>query len=110
MAISEEKLLEWSVQESTDLSSNAYNFIKAHLLELPFVVQHHNYFQAFLQGLYANATNIKRDSDVDIVLQYSEIFRYDDSSLSEISKRERSGYYSKASLTFKAYKDTIYKQ
>ena len=35
MAISEEKLLEWSVQESTDLSSNAYNFIKSHLFELP---------------------------------------------------------------------------
>lgn len=110
MAISEEKLLEWSVQESTDLSSNAYNFIKSHLFKLPFVIQHHNYFQAFLQGSYANATNIKRDSDVDIVLQYSEVFRYDDSSLSEISKREMSGYYSKASLTFKAYKDTIYKQ
>lgn len=78
MAISEEKLLEWSVQESTDLSSNAYNFIKSHLFELPFVIQHHNYFQAFLQGSYANATNIKRDSDVDIVLQYSEVFRYDD--------------------------------
>lgn len=45
MAISEEKLLEWSVQESTDLSSNAYNFIKSHLFELPFVIQHHNYFQ-----------------------------------------------------------------
>lgn len=38
MAISEEKLLEWSVQESTDLSSNAYNFIKSHLFELPFVI------------------------------------------------------------------------
>lgn len=100
MAISEEKLLEWSVQESTDLSSNAYNFIKSHLFELPFVIQHHNYFQAFLQGSYANATNIKRDSDVDIVLQYSEIFRYDDSNLSEISKREMSGYYGKASLRF----------
>ena len=42
MAISEEKLLEWSVQESTDIISNAYNVIKSHLFKLPFVIQHHN--------------------------------------------------------------------
>ena len=31
MYLTEEKLLQWSAQESTDLSSNAYHFIKEHI-------------------------------------------------------------------------------
>ncbi len=110
MYITEEKLLQWSTQGSTDLSSTAYHFIKEHLFELPFVKAHQNDFDVYLQGSYANATNIKRDSDVDIVLQYNGVFCYDDSELSEYSKRQRNEYYSKASLTFKEYKDTVYTQ
>lgn len=110
MYLTEEKLLQWSTQESTDLSSNAYHFIKEHLFELPFVVAHHNDFEAFLQGSYANATNIKRDSDVDIVLLYNGIFRYDDKALSDDSKRARNSYYSRAAMSFKQCKDTIYVQ
>lgn len=32
MYLTEEKLLQWSMQESTDLSSNAYHFIKDHTI------------------------------------------------------------------------------
>lgn len=110
MYITEEKLLQWAIQESTDLSSNAYHLVKDALFKLPFVIDHHNDFEAYLQGSYANATNIKRDSDVDIVLQYKGIFRYDDSALSDNTKRERNSYYTKADLTFDQYKNTIYRQ
>lgn len=110
MYITEEKLLQWSAQESTDLSSNAYHFIKEHIFETPFVKAHQNDFDVYLQGSYANATNIKRDSDVDIVLQYNGVFRYDDSELSDFTKRQRNEYYSRATLTFKEYKDIIYAQ
>ncbi len=108
MFITEEKLLQWSIQESTDLSSNAYHFVKETLFRLPIVVAHHNDFEAYLQGSYANATNIKRDSDVDIVFQYNGVFRYDDSALTDYAKIERNKYYEKANLSFKQYKNTIY--
>ena len=110
MALTEEKLLKWSVQESTSISSEAYHFIKSHLFKLPFVIEHHNNFEAFLQGSYANATNIKNDSDVDIVLKYDNIYQCDNTSLSEREKKEFNEYFNDAQLTFKEYKDTIFTQ
>ena len=110
MALTEEKLLKWSVQESTSISSEAYHFIKSHLFNLPFVIEHHNNFEAFLQGSYANATNIKNDSDVDIVLKYDNIFQCDNTSLSEREKKEFNEYFNDAQLTFEEYKNTIFTQ
>ena len=48
-------------------------FIKEHIFETAFVKSHQNDFDVYLQGSYANSTNIKRDSDVDIVLQYNGV-------------------------------------
>ena len=110
MYLTEEKLMRWSVQESTALSSDAYHFVNEALFKLPFVTAHHNDFESYLQGSYANATNIKHDSDVDIVLQYNGVFRYDDSTLSNSAKIERNNYYTKASLTFEHFKYTIYQE
>lgn len=41
----------------------------------------------YLQGSYANSTNIKEDSDVDIVVECNSIFLSDTSALSETNKK-----------------------
>jgi len=110
MYLTEEKLLQWSLQGSTDLSSNAYHFIKDNIFRTDFVKTHSDDIEVYLQGSYVNSKNIKNDSDVDIIVQYNGVFMYDDSALSDVKKRERNNFYSKATLTFNDYKDLIYTQ
>jgi hypothetical protein len=40
----------------------------------------------FLQGSYKNSTNVRQDSDVDIVVCYNQAYFFDDSALSEHDK------------------------
>lgn len=110
MSITEEKLLQWSTQESTDLCSQTYQFIKKHICELPFFKENQNDISLYLQGSYANNTNIRRDCDVDIVMQYNGVFGYDDSLLSTQEKESRKNHFESARFTFKEYKDIVYRQ
>ena len=102
MLITEERLWQWSAQESTDLSSNAYNLIKDKLKETNFVSTHN--IEIYLQGSYANSTNIRRDSDVDIVLQLNNVFNYDDSRLSEYQKQKLNEAFAPGAIEFADYK------
>ncbi len=63
----------------------------------------------YLQGSFANDTDIKEDSDIDIVLELQGIFRYDDSSLDIDSKKRRNEYYSRPSYDFSEFKNDVYK-
>ena len=55
-------------------------------------------FVVYLQGSYKNYTNIRADSDVDVVLQLNSVFKGDTSSLSESEK----------TLYEQAYHDSTY--
>jgi len=110
MWITEEKLLQWSTQESTDLSSNAYHFIRDEIEETKFYKDNSSSTEIYLQGSYANATNIRRDADVDIVLQYNQTFYYDDEKLSDYQRKKRQEFFSPATLSFVDYKEKIYNQ
>ena len=93
MRITDEVLLKWSAIGSTDLSKYGYDFVKNRLENLDFIKANSQDFEIYLQGSYANHTNIRRESDVDIVLQYNGIFRYDDSRLDEITKQKRNNAF-----------------
>lgn len=59
-------------------------------------------YEIFLQGSYANNTNVKQNSDVDICVMYKNVFRY----------RMPSGYsldgkYSDSTLSYKELRDNI---
>jgi len=59
-------------------------------------------YEIFLQGSYANNTNVKQNSDVDICVMYKNVFRY----------RMPSGYsldgkYSDSTLSYKELRDSI---
>ena len=81
MAISKDQLQNWSHLGATKQSSETYQTIKAALKDnqAPYSGRH---FEVFLQGSYGNDTNIRAESDVDIVICLTEVFNIDDSSLS----------------------------
>ena len=110
MRITDEVLLKWSAIGSTDLSKYGYDFVKNRLENLDFIKANSQDFEIYLQGSYANHTNIRRESDVDIVLQYNGIFRYDDSRLDEITKQKRNNAFERANMTFEQFKTRIYRE
>jgi len=61
----------------------------------------------FLQGSYKNSTNVKQDSDVDIVICYQDAFFPEISSLSPQDKALHKTYYSDSEYTFTQFKDEV---
>ena len=80
----EEILKEWwrAPSRENDLSSKTYNLIKTDL-ETHFW----NSVDVFLQGSYANSTNIQKDSDIDIVVCYKNTYYYNIDNLSEFQQK-----------------------
>jgi hypothetical protein len=76
MPISEKQLEVWSHIGSINQSSLTYNNVKDYLIAaLPsFVIQN---YTIFLQGSYANDTNIYAESDVDVVVQRNDHFYHE---------------------------------
>lgn len=63
----------------------------------------------FLQGSYKNSTNVKQDSDVDIVICYKNAFFPEISSLSPQDKALHKTYYSNSAYTFAQFKNEVEK-
>lgn len=65
-------------------------------------------YEVYLQGSYANSTNVRFDSDVDIVVQLNSVFTYDKSQLSDVEKALHDLAYSNSQYGFRQYKTDIY--
>lgn len=78
MSKTNEQIFEWSKAPSreNDLSAKTYQIIKKKL-ELKFWSD----VDIFLQWSYSNSTNIKKDSDIDIVVCYKKSYFFDISNL-----------------------------
>jgi len=81
MAIPESQLKTWANQGAIATAKSTHEAIRAALEEVkwPEGVK----FDAYLQGSYRNGTNIRGDSDVDVVVQLNSAFHYDISQLSQ---------------------------
>lgn len=62
----------------------------------------------YLQGSYANSTNIRFDSDVDIVAQLDDVFWSDKTQLSEFERQQYDLTYPKSEYNFLAFKNDVY--
>ncbi len=87
MPIPDSQLLRWSNQGATQQSQNTYASIK-NALRGSFYMSGKP-FEIYLQGSYANATNIRADSDVDIV---AELNSPEWNNLSAFPEYQRSSY------------------
>jgi hypothetical protein len=76
MAIPESQLNTWANQGSITQSATTYGMIK-NALEEPSAKYDIRNFKVFLQGSYANDTNIYAESDVDVVIRYDGAFFHD---------------------------------
>ena len=84
MGISETQLDTWSNQGATTSSASTYTSIKAALEEHTWPTGME--YDVYLQGSYPNATNIRGNSDVDVVVELTSSFYSD---LTEEEKRAR---------------------
>jgi hypothetical protein len=74
--IPEAQLATWSNQGGTANSMTAHKSIRFALEALDCPIYGRD-FEIFLQGSYKNSTNIRADSDVDVVVQSNEVFYTD---------------------------------
>lgn len=76
MAIPESQLETWSKQGSVTQSRDTYATVK-NALENSGSPYYLKSFESFLQGSYANDTNVYRDSDVDVVMRLDSVWYHD---------------------------------
>jgi hypothetical protein len=81
VGILETQLETWSAQGKTGQFTDTHRSIRDNLRDssAPYLVSN---CEVFLQGSYANDTNVYADSDVDIVLKHNGAFYYDLSNMS----------------------------
>src|SRR6516162_6689395 len=83
MYIPEDRLVTWSNQGGTTNSIAAHTSVR-NALEANDSGLNRPDFEIFLQGSYKNSTNIRADSDVDLVVQYNKYFNRDLTKLSPV--------------------------
>ena len=94
MPIPESQLSRWSDHGSQDSSKRTHEAIRRGLsaYQWPSGMS----YDFYLQGSYANDTNIRGDSDVDVVLELTSSIRYDSSALSKYDQSRIESSFSPA--------------
>lgn len=89
MAVRSSDIRSWTQQGSQDAAKKTYDVVKTALI-LSDALDDYTY-EVFLQGSYANATNTRGDSDVDVVVMLTSTFMPDTSRLTEVEKARHEG-------------------
>lgn len=105
MAIPEVQLQTWSSQGATTSSANTYNSIKT-------CIEGNNWnddvsFDIYLQGSYRNSTNIRGDSDVDVVVEFSSVFYSNKEELNTEQLRDFNEFYSDGKYSLNSFKEAV---
>ena len=106
MGIPESQLETWSRQGATVTAQTTYESIRTALSADTSLIKYENY-DIYLQGSYRNTTNIRGDSDVDVVVQLNSVFN---SNVSALTTDEISAYhstYSDASYSFNEFRRDV---
>ena len=105
MAVPSSQLITWSRQPDAGRSASTYDSVKKALAASDALHQYS--YDVYLQGSYANATNIRADSDVDVVAELTSMFN---SNLGALSVEERSRFstrFSDSSLTLAGFRRDV---
>lgn len=108
MSIPEAQLQTWSNLGATVSSSTTYNSIKT-------CIEGHTWnddisFNIYLQGSYRNSTNIRGDSDVDVVVEFTSIFYSNKDELSWQQLQEFNECYSDGKYSLNSFRDAVIKR
>lgn len=105
MTIPESQLETWCHQWATTSSQNTHQSIRNALsaYNWPIGVRYDDY----LQGSYRNTTNIRANSDIDLVVELESSFNYDDSLLSATERQLRRQEYLDSNYGFPQFKADV---
>jgi hypothetical protein len=103
--IPESQLETWAKQGAVQTSSSTYTSVQT-ALERGTRISSKSW-DKFLQGSYANATNIRGDSDVDVVCRLDSIFHRDISQLSVNDRALYGSAFSDATYSFADFKRDV---
>ena len=84
MSISEEQLARWAKAPSE--TEEGKSRVAVDRITKAIKAEFGSRVRIFLQGSYKNRTNVRLDSDVDMVVCYTNVYYYDTMSLSDESK------------------------
>ena len=105
LAVSEDQLTTWSHQGAVDRSKKTYASVK-YALSLSSSLAARN-IEVFLQGSYGNDTNIRADSDVDVVVMLKDAWWRDISDLSPVEQSIYKEAFSDATYGFKDFREDV---
>ena len=105
MPFSEDQLVTWSHQGAVTNSASTYNSIKTCLdgINWNSDVSH----DVYLQGSYRNTTNIRGNSDVDVVVEFQSVFYSNMSDLPPDKFREWNGHYIDSKYNLSSFKTAV---
>jgi hypothetical protein len=106
MPIAENQLETWSHQGPTAQFTATYQTLKTvlHDSRAPYASRS---FDTFLQGSYANDTNVYADSDVDIVIRTDAVYHSDNSNLTDEDRKAFEQGWSRASYQLEDFKREV---
>lgn len=105
MSILESQLKTWSNAPGSTLYQNSHNSVKNALSQSQ-ILESRN-FEVYLQGSYKNSTNIKGDSDVDIVVQLNDVYYHDISELPTEQQQLFNSSWVPATYTLQEFKTQV---
>lgn len=106
MPLPESQLEIWSHQGATITAKNTCDSIKNALCCNTSTI-HNKDFDIYIQGSYKNSTNIRGDSDVDIIVQLNSTFKYDFSCLPSDQKTLFNQAYLNATYSWSDFKNNV---
>jgi len=108
LAISEAQFETWSHQGAIDSSKNTYTSVQFALGQSQRLALHN--YDIFLQGSYRNDTNIRADSDVDVIVKLNDAFRRDLSQLTPSELLLYNSSFSTATYAFAEFRKDVLDQ
>lgn len=105
MLISEEQLTTWSHQGAIQSSASTYESIKTCIDNINWK-EDVNY-DIYLQGSYKNSTNIRGNSDVDVVIEFTSVFYSNKLELPPDQLKEFNEYHSLGKYKLAQFKQSV---
>ncbi len=106
MLISESQLITWSHQGAEQASALTYNSIKTCIEEINWKDDIN--FEVYLQGSYKNSTNIRGNSDIDVVVEFTNVFYSNKHQLPSDQLIEFNEYHSPGKYKLEQFKQSAY--
>jgi len=103
--ISEEQLKRWAAAPSETEETKCQNAVRQ--ITTAIKERFGSNVTVFLQGSYKNRTNVRQDSDVDVVVRYDDLFFPDISGLSESDQAIYNSTRVNTNYTFNQFKDDV---